>query len=157
MREWMDEWTKKRRGRELYRLEPSLRRGTIKIHIGLSKELSSLVVLLFHRRFLGIEDGRCECRQGNQTVKPILVECRQFARQRRNLWTEEAKRARKEGWKEFVLSSASSRTVFCAKKAAIFMADWPVYTQPTPPSWRTTNLTCASELEKTSSSRSGFF
>ena len=131
MREWMDEWAKERRGRELYRLEPSPRRGTIKLHCGLSKELSSLVVqmrtgkiglreFLFHRRVPGIVDGRCECRQGNQTVKHILLECRLFARQRRNLWTEEAKKARKEGGRSLDIERILTDGP-CAKKAAIFI------------------------------------
>ena len=131
MREWKDEWAKERRGRELYKLEPSPRRGTIKLHCGLSKELSSLVVqmrtgkiglreFLFHRRVPGIEDGRCECRQGNQTVKHILLECRLFARQRRNLWTEEAKKARKEGGRSLDIERILTDGP-CAKKAAIFI------------------------------------
>ena len=44
MREWKVEEAKERRGRELYRLEPSPKRGIIKLHYGLSKELSSLVI-----------------------------------------------------------------------------------------------------------------
>ncbi len=44
MREWKDLWVKERHGQELYRLEPSPRRRTIKLHCRLSKELSSLVV-----------------------------------------------------------------------------------------------------------------
>ena len=52
---------------------------------------------LFQRKMPGIEDGRCECRQSNQTVKHILLECRLLARQRRNLWIDEEKRVHKEG------------------------------------------------------------
>lgn len=100
--------TKERRGRELHRLEPAPRKETIKLHVGLNKELSSLVIqmrkgkiglreFLFQRKVPGIEDGRCECRQGNQNVKHILLECRNIARQRRNLWIDEAKKTRKEG------------------------------------------------------------
>lgn len=44
MKEWTNEWANERRGRELRRLEPAPRRGIIKLHCGLSKELSSLVV-----------------------------------------------------------------------------------------------------------------
>lgn len=52
---------------------------------------------LFQRKMLGIEDGKWKCRQGNQTVKQILLKCTKFALQRRNLWIDETKRARKEG------------------------------------------------------------
>ncbi len=128
MKEWKDEWANERRGQELRRLEPAPRRGLIKLHRGLSKELSSLVVqmrtgkiglreFLFGRKVPGIEDGRCECRQGNQTVKHIFLECRLFARQRRDLWKKEAKEARNEGGRgldiERILTDGP-----CAKKAA---------------------------------------
>ena len=98
-----EEWTKERRGRELHRLIPAPRKETVKLHIGLSKELSSLIgkiglrEFIFHRKVPGTEDGGCKYSQGNQPVKHILLECRLLARQRRNLWREEAKRARKGG------------------------------------------------------------
>ena len=44
IREWKDEWTKEHYGRELYKLEPSPRKKTIKLYYRLNKELSSLVV-----------------------------------------------------------------------------------------------------------------
>lgn len=76
---------------------------------------------LFHRKMPGIEDGRCKCRrQGNQTVKHIFLECRLFARQRRDLWTEEAKKARKEGGRSLVIERILTDGP-CAKKAAIFI------------------------------------
>ena len=68
----------------------------------------------------GAEDGRCECRQGNQTVKHILLECRLLARQRRNLWTEEATRARKERGKNLDIERILTDGT-CAKKAAMFL------------------------------------
>lgn len=131
MKEWKVEWTNERRGRELRRLEPAPRRGIIKLHCGLSKELSSLVVqmrtgkiglrdFLFGRKVPGIEDGTCECRHGNQTVKHILLECRLFARQRRDLWKEEAIKARKEGVRSLDIERILTDGP-CAKKAAIFI------------------------------------
>lgn len=71
---------------------------------------------LFPRKVPGIEDGRCECRQGNQTVKHILLECRLLARQRLNLWIDEAKRARKEGGRSLDIGR-----IPCVKKAAMFI------------------------------------
>ena len=89
-------------------LEPSPRRGIVKLHLGLTKELSSLVIqmrtgkiglreFLFQRKVPGITDGRCTCRQGTQTVKHVLLECRLYNQMRRGLWIEESKKARKEG------------------------------------------------------------
>ncbi len=131
MTEWGKEWTKERRGRELQRLEAAPRKRTVTFHIGLSKELSSLVVqmrtgkirlreFLFHRKVPGIEDGRCECRQGNQTVKHILLEFRLLACQRHNLWIDEAKRTRKEGGRSLDIERILTDGP-CVKKAAMFI------------------------------------
>ena len=75
---------------------------------------------LFHRKVPGIEDGRYKWRQENQTVEHILLECRFFARQRRNLWTEQAKRAQKEGGRSLDIERILTDGP-CAKKAAMFM------------------------------------
>ena len=80
----------------------------------------SLREFLFHRKVPGIGDGRCECRQENQTVKHILLEFRLLARQRRSLWTEEAKRARKEGGRSLDIERILADGP-CAKKAAMFI------------------------------------
>ena len=56
----------------------------------------------------------------NQTVKHILLECRLLARQRRNLWTEEGKRARKEGGRSLDIARILTDGP-CAKKAAMFI------------------------------------
>lgn len=123
-------WTVETRGRALYKLEPSPRRGIVKLHLGLTKELSALVVqmrtekiglreFLFHRKVPGIGNGRCICRQGKQTVKHVLLDCRLYNQMRRGLWTEESKKARKEGGRcldlERILTDGP-----CAKRAAIF-------------------------------------
>ncbi len=77
---------------------------------------------LFQRKVPGIGDGRCICRQGNQTVKHVLLECRLCNRMRRGLWTEESKKARKEGGRCLDLVRILTDGP-CAKKAAIFMKE----------------------------------
>ena len=128
--EWKNKWSKEIRGRELYKLEPEPKSNIVKLHAGLSKELSSLVIqmrtgkiglrqFLFERKVPGIEDGRCECRQGNQTVKHVLLNCRRHNRDRQGLWAEESRKAQQGGRRldiERILTEAPS-----AKKAAIFM------------------------------------
>ena len=44
LEEWKRKWTAETRGRAVYKLEPSARRGIVKLHLGLTKELSALVV-----------------------------------------------------------------------------------------------------------------
>lgn len=56
---------------------------------------------LFWRKISGIENGRCEFGQGNQTAKHVTLESRLYSRGRRDLETEEAKKARKEGGRSF--------------------------------------------------------
>ena len=75
---------------------------------------------LFERKVPGIVDGRCECRQGNQTVEHVLLNCRRYNKERQGFWAEESRKARQEGGRnldiERILTEAPS-----AKKAAIFM------------------------------------
>ena len=80
---------------------------------------------LFHRKVPGIGDGRCICRQGNQTVKHVLLECRLYNQMRRGLWTEESKKAR-----EVFRPGAHSYGWALRKESSDFHegdgADWPV-------------------------------
>lgn len=66
LNEWKQKWTTETRGRALHKLEPSPRRGIVKLHAGLTKELSALVIqmrtekiglceFLFQRKVPGIE------------------------------------------------------------------------------------------------------
>lgn len=99
---WREEWTKERYHRTV----------TLKSNIQTPRRIDERVKpisdtnaygenesreFLFWRKVPGIEDGRCEFRQGNQTAKHVLLESRLYSRGRRDLWTEEAKKARKEG------------------------------------------------------------
>lgn len=79
MKEWKDEWANERRGRELRRLEPAPRRGLIKLHCGISKELSSLVVqmrtgkiglreFLFGRK---VQESRMEGANAGKEIKQL--------------------------------------------------------------------------------------
>ena len=125
-----DKWRKEIRGRELCKLKPEPKSNMVKLHAGLSKELSSLLMqmrtgkiglrqFLFERRVPGIEYGRCECRQINQTVKHVLLNCRRYNKERRGFWTEQSRKAQEGGRSldiERILIEAPS-----AKKASIFM------------------------------------
>lgn len=84
---WKDKWSKETHGQELYKLEPKLKSNIVKLYIGLSKELGLLVIQIqtrkiglgqffFEQKVFGIEDGRCEYKQGDQTVKYVLWNCR---------------------------------------------------------------------------------
>ena len=131
MGEQKDKWAKKRCEQELYRLKPLPKRGTIKLHYGLSKELSLLVVQMqtekigfweffFYCKVLRIVDGRYKYRQKNQTVKYIFLKYRLFAYQQRNLQIEEAKKARKEEGKSLDIECILTNGP-CTKKVAIFI------------------------------------
>ena len=44
LEEWKQKWATETRGRALHELEPSPNRGIVKLHLGLTKELSALVI-----------------------------------------------------------------------------------------------------------------
>ncbi len=91
--EWKDKWSKETSGQELYKLEPEPKSNFVKLHVGLSKELSSLVIQMqmekidlqqffYKQKVLEIEDWRCECMLRNQTVKHALLNCRRHNTER---------------------------------------------------------------------------
>ena len=81
--EWKDKWSTETCSRKLYKLESKPKSNIVKLHAGLSKELSSLVIqirtgkiglrqFLFERKVPRIEGGRCECRQRSHRLLRIF-------------------------------------------------------------------------------------
>lgn len=125
---WIESWDTAEHGRELYSIEPKPRKAILKLHEGLDKELSAILVqmrtgkiglrnFLTNRRVPGHNDPRCQCGRGLQTVEHILLTCREYSSQRKGLWDREKRRARLGvlRMKEILTDPIS------AKKAAIFM------------------------------------
>jgi len=129
-RQWTTLWDKDETGRGLYALQSNPKKSVLKLHDGLTKDLSALAVqmrtgkiglrlFLFRRRVPNIETERCQCRQAPQTVKHILFTCRKYVDLRRNLWKEEKKR---KTWGELSLKAILTNP-HSLKKAVTFMKE----------------------------------
>ena len=72
---------------------------------------------LYERKVPGVEDARCGCKRGEETVRHVLTEGPRFKEMRRTLWAREVRKAR--------LNWIDLRTILVnpiyAKKAALFM------------------------------------
>lgn len=77
------------KGRTTARFTPRPTKKILRLHEGLSKRHSAILVqmrtekiglkhFLFNRRVPGIMDDKCTCREGQQTVSHVLMQCRQF-------------------------------------------------------------------------------
>jgi hypothetical protein len=105
--EWEETWKSEGRGRDLFRIAPTPSKEVLKLHQGLSKPLSSILVqmrtgriglhhYLHSRNVPDIEDNRCGCGQGPQTVAHVLLNCRRYTQLRNELWIEDDKEGRKK-------------------------------------------------------------
>ena len=125
---WGEEWRNESRGRALFKIAPSPTRKVLHIHDKLPKWVSSLMVqmrtgkiglrkFLYERKVPNVEDARCGCRRGEETVRHVLTECPRFKEMRRTMWAREVRKAR--------LNWIDLRTILTTpayvKKAALFM------------------------------------
>ncbi|KAJ6439009.1 reverse transcriptase [Purpureocillium lavendulum] len=91
---WAATWAAEKRGRTSYRCTPKPTKKVLRLHGGLSKRQSALLVqlrtekiglkdFLFNRRVPDTTDANCPCREGRQTVSHILLRCRTYRQLRR--------------------------------------------------------------------------
>lgn len=91
---WAATWAAEKRGRTSYRCTPKPTKKVLRLHGGLSKRQSALLVqlrtekiglkdFLFNRRVPDATDANCPCREGRQTVSHILLRCRTYRQLRR--------------------------------------------------------------------------
>jgi len=87
-------WTTETRGRTSHRHTPKPTHRVLRLHEKLRKRHSSILIqmhaekiglrgFLFHRRVPEINDPRCPCGEGRQTVMHVLLRCRRFKELRR--------------------------------------------------------------------------
>ena len=125
---WEAAWSSEKTGGELRTICPKPTKKVLKIHKGLRKAVSALIVqmrtekiglrkFLHSRKVLGFDSPECPCRRGAQTAKLLLVECRIHVEKRNRTWEKERRKVAfgRISWEEML-----TRPKF-AKKAAQFM------------------------------------
>ena len=103
LKQWELAWTSERTGRELHSICPKSTKKTLKIHRGLGKAASTLIVqmrmekiglnkFLHSRKVPGFNSPKCPCRRGLQSAKHLLTECRLHTRERNRVWEEDRRK-----------------------------------------------------------------
>ena len=100
LEQWEKAWTSEKTGRELYAICPKPTKKTLRIHKGLCKAASALIVqmrtekiglkkFLHSRKVPGFDSPECPRRRRMQSAKHLLVECLLHTRKRNMIWEED--------------------------------------------------------------------
>lgn len=100
---WLSAWQAESKGRVSFRYTPVPSRVVLRLHKGLSKRESSILVqlrtekiglkdFLFWRNVPGIRDPMCPCREGRQTVRHVLLVCRKLHDLRQEIFGQDDER-----------------------------------------------------------------
>ena len=87
--DWIEDWRNDKDGKATRRYTPIPTKKTIRLHEGYKKRQSAIYVQmrtekiglrdqLYQRHAPDISDPMCECQEGRQTVRHVLLECRQY-------------------------------------------------------------------------------
>ena len=120
---WRATWSEAPTGKDLRNLDPSLpsKKTSLGLH-GNHKPTSSLTVqlrtqkiglkaFLYSRRIPGCPDSWCQCREGQQTVKHILLQC--------PLWRVERRRMQLDGGEALTRDISSLLTSYKGVRLAV--------------------------------------
>ena len=101
--EWNEDWTNEKTGRELQGICPEPTTKVLLLHKSVPRPFSSLIVqlrtakiglrqFLFLRKVPDVDDDKCECRRGSQTVRHVLFSCPLHHDLRQETWGRERTR-----------------------------------------------------------------
>ena len=98
--EWKEAWTNEKTGRELHKICPKPTTKILLLHKSVPRPFGSLIVQLrtakiglqqslLLRKVLDVDDDKCECRRGPQTVRYALFFCSLYCELRQVTWGRE--------------------------------------------------------------------
>ena len=119
--QWNQKWKNCDKNKNLFKITSKSNTTILRLHEKLSKKLNAIAIqlrtikinlqtFLFNRK--KVENFMCSCMCNKQTIKHVLFECKRLKKLRKDLWTNEIKKAK---WKELRLMNVLINSINLTK------------------------------------------